>query len=60
MVRIIRDKISFMSKGFCYVKYDNQDSIQKALKATVKYGDNELWISKAKKHVKDDSNKNNA
>lgn len=49
-----------MSKGFCYVKYDNQDSIQKALKATVKYGDNELWISKAKKHVKDDSNKNNA
>lgn len=43
-VRIIRDKITFQSHGFCYVKMKNLDSVKKALLIKDKFKERELRI----------------
>lgn len=53
-VRIIRDKFTHKTKGFCYVKFENKEGLLNALKYNKKFKENELWLSKAKKHQKEE------
>jgi hypothetical protein len=46
--------VTHKTKGFCYVKFENKDGLMNALKSNKKFKDNELRLSKAKKHVKED------
>ena len=52
-VRIIRDKVTHKTKGFCYVKFSLKEGLVSALKSKDKFKNNELRLSKAKKHVKE-------
>lgn len=52
-VRVIRDKYTFKSHGFCYVKFDSKEAVTKALNVSQKFKERELRISKARKsHLK--------
>lgn len=48
-IRIIRNKITFKSKGFAYVKFESKDSVNKALVVQEKFKERQLRVSKAKK-----------
>lgn len=43
-VRVIRDKFTFKSHGFCYVKFNDRDSVLKALKITEEFKGRQLHI----------------
>ena len=63
-VRVVRDKVTFQSQGFCYVKFQDREAVLKALEIKEKFKERYLRISKARKSTfknKDKSeNKSNA
>lgn len=49
-MRVIRDHLSYTSKGFCYVKLQTVEEVEKALDSCLRYKEWELRISKAKRN----------